>query len=135
FAIGVEYAQGLREKVYAVNAETGFTQWPVSSFFVGSDTGGRSDHLPFRLRGVPIIFFGSGSPPQYHTPDDEIDVVSIDKLTRITRHVTLMTADVANDDARPTFVAEPVPHIDDAHALLALGRVVQADPSSLGLDD
>jgi len=135
FAIGTEYATGLREKVNAVNAETGFTQWPVSSFFVGSDTGGRSDHLPFRLHGVPIIFFGSGSPPEYHTVNDEIDVVSFDKLTQITRHVTLMTADVANDEGRPGFVDAPVPQLDDARAVLALGYVVQADPASLGLDD
>lgn len=135
FAIGTEYATGLRERVAAVNEETGFTQWPVSSFFVGSDTGGRSDHLPFRLRNVPIIFFGSGSPPEYHTPADEIAIVSIDKLTQITRHVALMTADVANDDARPAFVADPVPQLDDARALLALGEVVLADPASVGFDD
>lgn len=134
FAIGTEYATGLREKIAAVNAETGFTQWPVSSFFVGSDTGGRSDHLPFRLHNIPIIFFGSGSPPEYHTPADEIDIISFDKLAQITRHVTLMTADVANDDVRPAFIAEPQPQLDDARALLALGRVVLADPSSLGLD-
>lgn len=135
FAIGTEYATGLREKIAAVNAETGFTQWPVSSFFVGSDTGGRSDHLPFRLRGVPVIFFGSGSPPEYHTPADEIDVVSFDKLARITHHVTLMAADVANDDIRPAFVSEPEPQLDDARALLSLGRIVREDPAALGLDD
>lgn len=135
FAIGTEYATGLREKVTTINAETGFNQWPVSSFFVGSETGGRSDHLPFRLHGVPVIFFGSGSPPQYHTPADEIDIVSFDKLEKITRHVALMTADVANDDARPTFVADPLPQLDDARALIALGEVVLADPSSLGIDD
>lgn len=135
FAIGTEYATGLRERVNAVNAETGFTQWPVSSFFVGSETGGRSDHLPFRLRNVPIIFFGSGSPPEYHSPADEIDVVNLDKLANITRHVALMTADVANDDTRPGFVAEPVPQLDDARALLALGEVVLADPAAIGFDD
>jgi len=135
FAIGTEYATGLRELVKAVNDETGYTHYPVSSFFVGSDTGGRSDHLPFRLRGVPIIFFGSGSPRQYHTPADEIGVVSFDKLTRITRHVTLLTADVANADSRPSFVSEPEAQLDDAKALLNLARVVRADPSSLGIDD
>jgi hypothetical protein len=135
FAIGTEYATGLREKVKAINSETGFTHFPVSSFFVGSDTGGRSDHLPFRLHGVPIIFFGSGSPPEYHTVNDEIGIVSFDKLAQITRHVTLMAADVANDEARPGFVDAPVPQLDDARALLALGYVVQADPSSLGLND
>ncbi|HYD47445.1 MAG TPA: M20/M25/M40 family metallo-hydrolase [Terriglobales bacterium] len=135
FAIGTEYATGLRERVKAINEETGFTQWPVSSFFVGSDTGGRSDHLPFRLHGVPIIFFGSGSPPEYHTPADDLDVVSLEKLAQITRHVTLMTADVANADERPAFVAEPVPQIDDARALLALGLVVREDPSALGITD
>jgi hypothetical protein len=135
FAIGTEYADGLREKIQAVNAETGFNQWPVSSFFVGSDTGGRSDHLPFRLHRVPVIFFGSGSPPQYHTPADEIGIVSFVKLEKIARHVALMTADVANDDARPIFVDNPQPQLDDARALVALGQVVLADPSSLGIDD
>jgi hypothetical protein len=135
FAIGTEYATGLRERVNAVNAETGFTQWPVSSFFVGSETGGRSDHLPFRLHGVPVIFFGSGSPPEYHTPADEIGILSFDKLEKITQHVALMTADVANDDARPSFVTDPQPQLDDARALVALGEVVLADPASIGLDD
>ena len=135
FAIGTEYAEGLREKVVATNAETGFHQWPVSSFFVGSETGGRSDHLPFRLHRVPVIFFGSGSPPQYHTPADDIDIVSFEKLEKIARHVALMTADVANDDARPAFVDTPEPQLDDARALVALGEVVIADPSSLGIDD
>lgn len=135
FAIGTEYATGLRERVKAVNEETGFTQWPVSSFFVGSETGGRSDHLPFRLHGVPVIFFGSGSPPQYHTPADELDIVSTEKLAKITRHVLLMTADVANDDARPTFVDDPVPQLDDARALASLGEVVLADPAAIGFDD
>jgi hypothetical protein len=135
FAIGTEYAETLRAKVKAINVETGFNQWPVSSFFVGSDTGGRSDHLPFRLHGVPVIFFGSGSPPQYHTPADEIGIVSFDKLQKIARHVALVTADVANDDARPTFEDNPRPQLDDARALVALGEAVLADPSSLGIDD
>ena len=135
FAIGTEYATGLRERITAINAETGFNQWPVSSFFVGSETGGRSDHLPFRLHNVPVIFFGSGSPPEYHTPADEIGIVGFNKLEKITRHVALMTADVANDDTRPSFVADPRPQLDDARALIALGEVVVADPSSLGISD
>jgi len=135
FAIGTEYATGLREKVTAINTEVGFNQFPVSSFFVGSETGGRSDHLPFRLHNVPIIFFGSGSPPEYHTPADEIGIVGFDKLAKITRHIVLMTADVANDDTRPTFVAAPAPQLDDARALVALGKVVLADPASIGFDD
>jgi len=87
------------------------------------------------LHGVPVIFFGSGSPPEYHTPADEIGIVGFDKLEKITRHVALMTADVANDDTRPAFVADPQPQLDDARALIALGEVVLDDPSSLGIDD
>ena len=48
---------------------------------------------------MPIIFFGSGSPPEYHTASDEIDVVSIEKPAQITRHVELADpASIGFDD-------------------------------------
>jgi hypothetical protein len=135
FVLGVEYTSGLRELVWELNEKLQYNNNPVSSFFDGSEEGGRSDHYPFRLMELPSIFFGSGSPPEYHTPADEIGIVDMGKFLQITRHAFLMTRELAGAEWRPGFVADPAPHIDDAVALVALGERVQADPEAAGLDD
>lgn len=134
FALGVEYSPGLAERVVHNAGAAGIVTYPVSSFFDGSDDGERSDHHPFRVAGVPALFFSSGAPPVYHSPADEVGQVEPDKLLRTTRHVFLTLTDVANADARPAFVDPPVPHIGDARALLELGELVVDDPEAVGLD-
>ena len=135
FALGAEYASGLRELVHKNSAHLGFKTHPVSSYFVGDGKGGRSDHYPFRLNKVPVLFFSSGVTAEYHTPADEVGLVKWDKLLRTTQHVLLTTADVANADAKPTFVTDPRPSLDDGKALVALGAVVLKDPAALGVTD
>ena len=135
FALGLEYSDGMRQLVYDNDKYSGHKTHAVSSYFTGSDTGGRSDHLPFRLKSVPIIFFSSGVPPEYHSPADELALVSADKLAVMAQQILLVSADVANAAGRPTFVATPKPHLDDARALVALGEQVLKDPKAAGLDD
>ncbi len=134
FALGTEYSSGLRQVVHDVESGSGETIHAVSSFFTGSEMGGRSDHLPFRLKSVPVIFFSSGAPPEYHSPADEIAIIDFTRLTVMARQVLLVTARVA-DGVRPTFVATPRPHIDDARAMVSLGDYVLKNPASAGLTD
>ena len=135
FATDAEFSDALRAAVHAANDATGYTTWPVSSFFVGQKGGGRSDHLPFREAGVPVLFLGSGSSSVYHTPEDELAALDMSKLVAIARHAAVLVALVANAEARPDFVASPQPHLDDALALRSLAdRVLQA-PQALGLND
>lgn len=134
FAIGLEYSSGMRQRIHANDAALGTTTLAVSSFFVGSETGGRSDHLPFRLKSVPIIFFSSGAPSFYHTPADEVEVVKVDRMLDMAQRVLLSLADVANASSRPSFVSSPSPHLDDARALIHLGEAIIADPQATGLD-
>lgn len=134
FALAVESSPELRAAVHA-NApvsEPLITTYPVSDFFTGGDQGGTTDHLHFRLAGVPVIFFSSGVPVEYHTPADELDVVQRPALLPITRTILLTAADLANAKTRPSFVAEPAPHLDDARALVALGSYLVANPTALG---
>jgi len=135
FALGAEYATGLRELVHKNSSHLGFKTHPVSSFFVGDGKGGRSDHYPFRLKQVPILFFSSGVNSVYHTPADEVDQVKWDKLVKTTKHVLLTLTDVANASAKPTFVKDPKPNLDDGRALVALGAVVLKNPAALGITD
>jgi len=106
----------------------------VSAFFVGKDDGGRSDHYPFRQHQVPVLFFGSGSPPVYHTPADESDQVNQTKLLGTARHVLRVIAGVANRQQRPVFVHEPNPHLGDAEAMVSLANRILANPKALGLE-
>ncbi|MFD1257647.1 M28 family metallopeptidase [Mucilaginibacter terrae] len=45
----------------------------------------RSDHAPYAQAGMPAIFFTSLLHPDYHTPKDEPERISIPKLTKMTR--------------------------------------------------
>ncbi|CAM3909835.1 M28 family metallopeptidase [Mucilaginibacter galii] len=45
----------------------------------------RSDHAPYAAAGIPAIFFTSLLHPDYHTPKDEPDRISIPKLAKMTR--------------------------------------------------
>jgi len=45
----------------------------------------RSDHAPYAQAGIPAIFFTSLLHPDYHTPKDEPNRISIPKLAKMTR--------------------------------------------------
>jgi hypothetical protein len=132
-ALGVDHATVLRELIHADDATLGTSVYPVSLTFDGN--GGRSDHKPFHDAGVPVIFFGSGSTPTYHTPADEVDTVDADLAVMLARQVLLAAWDLAARDDRPVHLAEHQPSLDDAIALRDLGRLVLADPAAVGLDD
>ncbi len=133
FAVDIEYSIGLRETVVQASEAAGLKVWPVSAFFVGKDDGGRSDHYPFRLKGVPVLFLGSGSPPVYHTPADEPGQINQSKLLGTARHVLRVVAGVANADQRPAFVDDPKPHLGDAEAMVHLADQILTNPEALGL--
>ncbi|KAA6311951.1 hypothetical protein EZS27_037025, partial [termite gut metagenome] len=55
-----------------------------------------SDQLSFSLRGVPVQWFFTGLHPDYHTPQDEINRIDLDKLTDLTKAVYLSVEQLAN---------------------------------------
>lgn len=74
--------------------------WPNESFYY------RSDHYNFARRGVPALFFFSGTHADYHRPDDEIDKIDFEKETRIVRLLYYFGSEVANAAARPKWQPE-----------------------------
>jgi hypothetical protein len=70
-------------------------RWPEERIFY------RSDHYNFALAGVPVLFFTSGTHPDYHQPTDEADRIDAEKAARLVRYVFHVGAAVANDPARP----------------------------------
>ena len=61
----------------------------------------RSDHYSYAAKGIPIIFFFTGTHPDYHQPSDTVDKIMFDKLVRITRLAYETGRRVANLDHAP----------------------------------
>lgn len=69
--------------------------WPQENFYF------RSDHYNFARKGVPILFFFSGTHPDYHRPGDSPDRIDAEKESRLTRLIFYLGLEVANAAARP----------------------------------
>lgn len=87
------------EDVVDAHPELGLTMiddpWPEENFYF------RSDHYNFARKGVPILFFFTGTHEDYHRPGDEADRILFDKTSRITRLIFHLGLEVANADERP----------------------------------
>lgn len=105
-AVGLEQSdlgETLR-RVVAAHSKLGMTpirdRWPEERIFY------RSDHYNFARKGVPILFFTSGTHPDYHRPTDETGRINGEKAARLVRLIFHLGAAVANADARPKWVAD-----------------------------
>lgn len=69
--------------------------WPRERFYE------RSDHFNFARRGVPVLFFFSGTHEDYHRPSDTVDKIDAEKTARIGRLLFWLGLEVANRPAPP----------------------------------
>jgi hypothetical protein len=70
-------------------------RWPEERIFY------RSDHYNFAVKGVPVLFFTSGTHSDYHQPTDAADRIDTEKASRLVRLVFHVSAAVANAAERP----------------------------------
>lgn len=56
----------------------------------------RSDHYNFAERGIPAIFFFSGTHEDYHRPSDTVDKINFERMAGVARHVFHLTWELAN---------------------------------------
>ena len=76
-------------------------RWPEERIFY------RSDHYNFARRGVPVLFFTSGTHPDYHQPSDTADRVDAEKASRLVRLLFYVTSAVADAPDRPRWNSRP----------------------------
>jgi hypothetical protein len=74
-------------------------RWPEERIFY------RSDHYNFARKGVPILFFTSGTHPDYHQPSDEVAHIDGEKVARLVRLLFYVGAQVADSTSRPRWNA------------------------------
>ncbi len=73
-------------------------RWPEERIFY------RSDHYSFARKGIPVLFFTSGTHPDYHQPTDSADRIDVDKASRLVRLLFHLGAAVADDPKRPEWL-------------------------------
>jgi hypothetical protein len=64
---------------------------------------GPSDHSSFYGANIPVLFFFTGMHRQYHSPDDDADLVNFDGGTRVARFVMDCLTEIADEPDRPEF--------------------------------
>jgi Peptidase family M28 len=75
-------------------------RWPEERIFY------RSDHYYFARKGIPFLFFTSGTHPDYHQPTDTADRIDAEKLSRLARLIFYVGMTVADDPKRPRWRPE-----------------------------
>jgi hypothetical protein len=80
------------------------TEWPGYNNLYG-----RSDHINYARRGIPIAFFFTGLHYDYHRVTDEPQYIHYPKLERIAELVHDIALDLANREQRPAMNPSPEP--------------------------
>lgn len=75
-------------------------RWPEENFYF------RSDHYNFAKRGVPILFFFTGTHPDYHQVTDSPEKIDAKKQARIVQLLFYLGQDIANARERPKWNPE-----------------------------
>ncbi len=98
-----KYISGIEKFINKLN--DGVTDFPLI-FDNDEDSPGGSDHQSFMMAGIPAFFFFSGVHEDLHRPGDDPEKIDYAKAKDICRLAYLITAELANMDAVPTFMIE-----------------------------
>jgi Peptidase family M28 len=105
-AVGIEQSDlgTILQQVVKTHPELRMTpiadRWPEERIFY------RSDHYNFARKGVPILFFTSGTHEDYHRPTDTAELINVEKESRLVRLLFYLGSAVANRTARPRWVPQ-----------------------------
>ena len=72
---------------------------------LNEDGYGPSDHSSFYAKGVPVLFFWTGTHEDYHKPSDTADKIGYDSLARVTEFVREVLRAIDASERRPTYAA------------------------------
>jgi hypothetical protein len=79
---------------------------PVTFDHSAGGSGG-SDHASFMRKNIPVVFFFSGMHPEYHTPDDDVELCNMEGAVEVLKVALKTTMLVTNREDRLTFKQPP----------------------------
>ncbi|WP_347841199.1 M28 family peptidase [uncultured Draconibacterium sp.] len=64
---------------------------------------GPSDHASFYLQDIPVFFISTGAHPDYHTPQDDVELINFEGAQLVMEYSAAVLAEVANREEKLTF--------------------------------
>jgi hypothetical protein len=64
---------------------------------------GPSDHASFYSENIPVLYFSTGTHPDYHLPEDDTDKINVKGLKKIIDFSSIVLSDIANTDNKLIF--------------------------------
>ena len=64
----------------------------------------QSDHASFYMKNMPVLFFFTGTHPDYHRPADDADRINYEGMARVADVGELLLLDLARRPDRPKFI-------------------------------
>jgi len=119
--INMDMIGGLHENVLIVGGSGTSSWWePLLQevneqhldFSFDTEGYGASDHQPFYLQDIPVLFFFTGAHGRYHRPTDDVEYLNFTGLVQVTQLVQRTTEQILTRLEPPDFVktesAKPV---------------------------
>ncbi|MBI2806981.1 MAG: M28 family peptidase [Planctomycetes bacterium] len=69
---------------------------------------GASDHYSFYVQKIPVLFFWTGTHPDYHRPTDTSDKINVPGMKRVADYSERIINDLRTNPKRPEYVATPM---------------------------
>jgi hypothetical protein len=92
---------------------------------IGGSGYGPSDHMPFYIAGIPVVFMFTGNHLDYHTATDDADKINAAGGARVAQVAAAVTRAVANRGGLLSYVKAPPEHTfgDVRHVGASLGTI------------
>lgn len=74
-----------------------------------SDGYGASDHASFYRKEVPVLYLTTGVHRQYHTPDDDVDLINFEGLSKVTEFVCSLILNMSDSGFTPSYIKTEAP--------------------------
>lgn len=121
---GVGTAQEFRDIAMKADESTPIDIKIIDGAFAGSD------HLPFYLKQIPVMFCFTGMTSIYHTPDDDFETLNIEGAVSVIDYSEQLLRGIDELEKPPTFVAAPSRNRREATRTPFLG--IQPDLAATG---
>lgn len=132
FALGSESSEALFDWIGRARAAGGPLEIERAGIYAIEPVGpmiARSDYSPFRMKKVPFVFFSTGTPWYYHTPEDDLERLDFAKMDGVAKLLVQLARDLASRDGRPEWRTPAPDTAEDARLMSGICRRLLEHPA------